>query len=179
MILLTYLISDRGNDFRIHVRALFTWLFVWALCSVIPDLLQCYMDQAIPAVSIILSEPSPPTADRIMYPFRSRFQRLVQTGSLLVTFPFILIALVMVGHLCNIHSDIYPIAYKGMTLDKSARTTLHYWEKKLVVEMANSAIECYWIHLTIVTNKSQCMWKEHYNPSESIEKRLEMDESSS
>jgi hypothetical protein len=137
LILLTYLFSDRGNVFRI--RTLFTWMFVCVLCSVIPDLLQSYMDQAIPAVSIILSEPSPPNADRIMYPFRSRFQRLVHTGSLLVTFPFILIALVMVGHLCNVHSDIYPIAYKGMILDKSARTTLHYWEKKLVVEMANSA----------------------------------------
>ena len=139
LILLTYLISQRGQVPRLNVRTLAAWLFVWVLCSLVKDLLQSYMDQAIPEVAMVLCEPSPPISDRVMFPFRSRFQRLVKTGSLLVTFPLCIIALLTTGHLCNVNCDMYPVPYKGTTLDKGTKKTLHCWENAQVVRTANSA----------------------------------------
>lgn len=140
LILLFYLVSGHGGSVpRLHIRTIVTWLFVWVLSSLIKDLLQSYMDQAIPAVAVVLSEPSPPISDRIMYPFRIRFQRLVLTGSQLVTFPFCIIALLSMGHLCNVHCDMYPVPYKGTTLDKSTKNAQHYWERQQIVNLANSA----------------------------------------
>lgn len=143
LILLTYLVSNDKQSYmkRINARTMAAWLFVLVLGSLIKDLLQAYMDQANAEVAIVLSEPSPPIADRVMYPFRNRFQKLVETAGQLVTFPFCLVALLTMGHLCNVNCDMYPVPYKGAaTLDnKGTKTQRHYWEKHIVVNTANSA----------------------------------------
>jgi hypothetical protein len=139
LILLTYLVSGRGDTPRLKVRTMAAWCDVWMMCSLAKDLLQSYMDQVIPEVSVVLSESSPPMSDRIMYPFRSRFQRLVRAGSRMVTFPFCIVALLTLGHLCHVHSDMYPAPYGEATQDKAMRSTLKLWEQTQVVNMANSA----------------------------------------
>jgi hypothetical protein len=139
LILLTYLVSGRGDISRLQVRTMAAWCDVWIMCSLVKDLLQSYMDQAIPQVSMVLSESSPAMSDRIMYPFRSRFQRLVRAGSQMVTFPFCVVALLTLGHLCHIHSNMYPAPYGEANLDKAMQSTLKSWEQTQVVTMANSA----------------------------------------
>ena len=139
LILLTYLVSGRGDMPRLKVRTMSAWCDVWITCSLAKDLLQSYLDQAIPEVSVVLSESSPPMSDRIMYPFGSRFQRLVRAGSRLVTFPFCIVALMTLGHLCHVHSDMYPAPYGETTLDKAMHSTLKLWKQTQAINLANSA----------------------------------------
>ena len=110
------------------------------------------MDQAAPEVAIVLSEPNPPMPDRIMY-FRSRFQRLVRTGSQLVTFPFCSIALLTMGRLRNVPVDMYPAPYKGLTLDKSTKATPQKLEKAASCQRGKCSHERQWFRLAHFTNK--------------------------
>jgi hypothetical protein len=139
LVLLTYLVSGRGDTPRLKVRTMSAWCDVLMTCSLAKDLLQSYMDQAMPELSVVLSESSPPMSDRIMYPFRSRFQRLVRAGSRLVTFPFCIVALLTLGHLCHVHSDMYPAPYGEANIDRAMHSTLNIWKQTQAVNMANSA----------------------------------------
>ena len=138
LIIFTYVVPEREEMPRRTIRTMAAWCHVCMMCGLAKSLLQSYMDQALPAVAMVLTAPNP-DADRIMDPFRIRFQRLVQTGSQLVTFPFCLIALLTVGHLCHVHSNMYPVPYAWGALDKTMRNSLDTWEQVQVVSMANSA----------------------------------------
>lgn len=89
------------------------WLWIGTLYYLTKPLLQTHLDRSLPAIKQILESKSELTSDKIFYPFKHRYNRLLETGIKLSVLPSVLVILLSLTALCRSSTSIYPVGYGG------------------------------------------------------------------